>query len=68
MAYNQWKKRPEAISRIVVFKNDGLELRDDDTVTIFWDDFVRLGMNASRETAAEVEAARRADSPKTWPH
>lgn len=56
MAYNQWKKRPEAISRIVVFKNDGLELRDDDTVTIFWDDFVRLGMNASRETAAEVEA------------
>ncbi len=56
MAYNHWKKRPEAISRIVVFKNDGLELRDDDTVTIFWDDFVRLGMNASRETAAEVEA------------
>ena len=37
-------------------QNDGLELRDDDTVTIFWDDFVRLGMNASRETAAEVEA------------
>ena len=56
MAYNHWKKRPDDISRIVVFKNDGLELRDDDTVTIFWDDFVRLGMNASEETAAEVKA------------
>lgn len=53
MAYRHWKKNP-GIQRIVVFKNDGLQLYDDDTVTIFWDDFVRLGMHASEEVAHEV--------------
>lgn len=53
MAYRHWKKNP-GIHRIVVFKNDGLQLFDDDTVTIFWDDFVRLGMHASEEVAHEV--------------
>ncbi len=55
LAYNYWKKHPGAIRRIVVFKNDELELRDDDTVTIFWDDFVRLGMDAGEDIANEVE-------------
>ena len=55
MAYRYWKTHP-GIKRIVVFKNDGLTLFDDDTVTVFWDDFVRLGMNASPETAREVDA------------
>ena len=55
MAYNYWKNH-QGLKRIVVFKNDGLELFDDDTVTIFWDDFVRLGMQAPEETAKEVEA------------
>ncbi len=55
MAYRHWKQNP-GIKKIVVFKNDGLQLFDDDTVTIFWDDFVRLGMNASPAIAAEVEA------------
>ena len=53
MAYRHWKKNP-GIQRIVVFKNDGLQLFDDDTLTIFWDDFVRLGMHASEEVAHEV--------------
>ena len=56
LAYSFWKAHPDQISRIVVFKNDGLPLRDDDTVTVFWDDFVRLGMDASDEVASEVEA------------
>lgn len=55
MAYRYWKTHP-GIKRIVVFKNDGLTLFDDDTVTVFWDDFIRLGMNASPETAREVDA------------
>lgn len=55
MAYRHWKANPE-IKKIIVFKNDGLQLFDDDTVTVFWDDFVRLGMNASDEIAMEVEA------------
>lgn len=55
MAYRHWKQNP-GIKKIVVFKNDGLQLFDDDTVTIFWDDFVRLGMNASPAIASEVEA------------
>lgn len=53
MAYNHWKTNP-SIKKIVVFKNDGLQLRDDDNITIFWDDFVRLGMEAGPATAEEV--------------
>lgn len=41
LAYNHWKANPGKIRRIVIFKNDGLDLREDDTVSIFWDDFVR---------------------------
>lgn len=56
LAYNHWKANPDKIRKIVIFKNDGLELRDNDTISIFWDDFVRLGMNAPEEVAREVEA------------
>lgn len=54
LAYNHWKKN-QSISRIVVFKNEGLQLFEDDTVTIFWDDFVRMGIEAGEDTAREVE-------------
>lgn len=56
LAYNHWKANPDKVRKIVIFKNDGLELREDDTVSIFWDDFVRLGMNAPEEVVREVEA------------
>jgi long-chain acyl-CoA synthetase len=56
LAYEYWKKYPERVKRIIVFKNDELKLRDDDTISIFWDDFVRLGMEASEETIREVKA------------
>lgn len=56
LAYNHWKKNPDSIKKIVVFKNDELKLEADDTVTIFWDDFVRMGMEASDDVAKEVEA------------
>lgn len=55
LAYNFWKRNPEKLRKIIVFKNDGLELNPDDTVTEFWDDFVRLGMEAPEETGREVE-------------
>lgn len=54
MAYSYWK-RHKNVNRIVVYKNDGLELEPDDNVTIFWDDFVRLGMEADNDTRREVE-------------
>ncbi len=60
LAYNYWKRYPERIIRIVVFKNDELTLFDDDTITIFWDDFIRLGMNSTEEIAEEVK--RRTDA------
>ncbi len=63
LAYNYWKKNPQAVEKIVVFKNDGLELREDDTVSIFWDDFVRLGMNAPEESALEVKRRSEAGLP-----
>lgn len=55
LAYNYWKKHPENIIRIVIFKNDELQLKEDDTISIFWDDFIRLGMEATYEVAREVE-------------
>lgn len=54
LAYNYWKRHPERITKIIVFKNYDLKLEADDTITIFWDDFVRLGMNAPEKTAEEV--------------
>lgn len=56
LAYSYWKRNPGRVSRIVVYKNDGLALQPDDTVSIFWDDFVRLGMEAGDEVRGEVQA------------
>ena len=64
LAYNYWKKNPDKITRIVVFKNDELELRPDDTISIFWDDFVRLGMNASEDVGREVKRRSEAGLPE----
>lgn len=55
LAYNFWKKNPGKVTKIIVFKNDNLELEKDDTVSIYWDDFVRMGMEASEEVKKEVE-------------
>lgn len=54
LAYNYWKKNPGKIRRIVVFKNDGMDINPDDTITIFWDDFVRMGMDSGDDMATEV--------------
>ncbi|MDE6071068.1 MAG: long-chain fatty acid--CoA ligase [Muribaculaceae bacterium] len=56
MAYRYWKAHPEQVKCIVIFKNAGLDLMEDDNISICWDDFVRLGMQASAEIAEEVEA------------
>lgn len=63
MAYHYWKNHPEQIRQIVVFKNDGMALEADDTVTVFWDDFVRLGMEAGEEVEQEVEARAERGTP-----
>ena len=55
LAYNYWKRNPEDVKKIIVFKNDNLKLEKDDTVSIFWDDFVRLGMEAPEEVVNEVK-------------
>ena len=57
LAYNYWKKHPESVLKIVIFKNDEqFSIEADDTISIFWDDFVRLGMNAPEEIARLVTA------------
>ncbi|MDE7161014.1 MAG: long-chain fatty acid--CoA ligase [Muribaculaceae bacterium] len=56
LAYNYWKKHPDSIRCIVVFRNEGLELHPDDTVTISWDDFIRLGVEAGDDIIEEVKA------------
>ncbi|MDE5957788.1 MAG: long-chain fatty acid--CoA ligase [Muribaculaceae bacterium] len=55
LAYNYWKRHPE-LKQIVILKNDGIRLEADDTVSICWDDFVCLGMEASEADRLEVEA------------
>ncbi len=64
LAYNYWKKHPERIIKIIVFKNDELRLEPDDKITIFWDDFVRLGMDAPDEVAREVKRRTEAGLPE----
>lgn len=54
LAYDYWKRHPE-VKKIVIFKNDGFRPEPDDTVTISWDDFVLLGMNAPEEIRRLVE-------------
>lgn len=58
LAYNYWKTHPEQIRAIIIYKNDGITLNSDDTASIGWDDFIRLGMEASDEV--RVDVARRA--------
>ena len=64
LAYNYWKKHPEGVSKIIVFKNDGLELEKDDTISIYWDDFLRLGMDAPEEVKEEVRRRREEGLPE----
>jgi long-chain acyl-CoA synthetase len=46
LAYEYHRTHPGKVVKIIVFKNDGIALREDDTTTLFWDDFVRIGMEA----------------------
>lgn len=55
LAYNYWKAHPGQIDRIIVFKNDGFDLAPDDTVSISWDDFIRIGLEADEDMRLLVE-------------
>lgn len=56
LAYNYWKTHPGKLRHIIIYKNDGIHQFEDDTISISWDDFVRLGMEADEEVRREVEA------------
>lgn len=58
LAYSYWKRNPENVDRIVVFKNSGIDIHSDDIVTIGWDDFVRIGMDAPEEMHRLVQRRR----------
>lgn len=64
LAYNYWKKNPDQIVRIVIFKNNGFDLEPDDTVSILWDDFVRIGMEAGDDIRREVARRREHGLPQ----
>lgn len=55
LAYNYWKSHPEQIDKIVMFKTAGLELEADDKVSISWDDFMKLGLEAGDDVRLLVE-------------
>ncbi len=56
LAYNYWKSHPGKLRHIIIFKNDGIRIEDDDNASMTWDDFIRLGMEASDADRREVEA------------
>lgn len=64
LAYNYWKNHKDNVRKIIVFKNDGLSLEPDDTISIFWDDFIRLGMDADEETGEEVRRRQEEGLPE----
>lgn len=64
LAISYHRRHPGKLLKIVVYKNDGLNLEPDDDITIFWDDFVLLGMNASEETVRLVEQRTAAGLPE----
>lgn len=64
LAYNYWKKHKDKVRKIIVFKNDGLSLEPDDTISIFWDDFIRLGMDADEEIGKEVHRRQEEGLPE----
>lgn len=64
LAYTYWKRNPGKIDRIVVLKNSGFSFEPDDTVSISWDDFVRLGMDAPEEIRSLVCRRRQAGLPE----
>ncbi len=56
LAYNFWKANPDKIRKIVVFRSKDLKLEADDTVSIVWDDFMKLGAEAADDIRKEVKA------------
>ena len=47
----------------MVFKNSGFDFEPDDKVSILWDDFVRLGMEAPEDIKSLVSRRREAGLP-----
>ena len=54
LAYNHFKANPGKIKIVVVFNFNGLDLYDDDTVTVSWDTFLLMGMKAQQRMAEKV--------------
>lgn len=63
LAYN-YAKTHESIDRIIIFKNDELKLFDDDKFSIFWDDFMRLGMEADDAIRQTIKTRRENGLPE----
>lgn len=57
LAYNYWKRNPDKIEKIIIFKNDDFQKAEDDTVSILWKDFLEIGENA--EESVDLEVKRR---------
>lgn len=55
LAYNYWKKHPEQIEKIVIFKSDGFTPNADDKATISWDEFMQTGLEAGDEVIDLVD-------------
>lgn len=55
LAYNYWKKHPEQIDKIVIFKPREVTVEPDDTVSCSWDDFMRIGVEADESICILVE-------------
>ncbi|MCM1489725.1 MAG: long-chain fatty acid--CoA ligase [Muribaculum sp.] len=55
LAYNYWKSHTGQIDKIIIFKTDGIKFEEDDTVSISWDEFLKIGLEADEDTRILVE-------------
>lgn len=55
LAYNYWKKHPEQIDKIVIFKSREVTKEADDTVSCSWDEFMQLGVEADESLNELIE-------------
>ncbi|MDE6342164.1 MAG: long-chain fatty acid--CoA ligase, partial [Muribaculaceae bacterium] len=55
LAYDYWKRNPEQIDKIVIYRGDGMARHADDSVSIFWDEFIHLGVDADEPTCLLVD-------------
>ncbi len=55
LAYGYWKKHPGSIKKIIGFFTEEEDRQDDDKISISWEEFLKIGIEATPEIAEKVK-------------